>query len=90
MIRSLLTRHSIFIAGIILMSCNPKTTTHKSTAELTDECLLKDEVCSEALDFQKEYDRMPPEEQKDMISILSTYVEHCEEATKKCEESMKK
>ncbi len=80
-----------FIVAVILIQCNPKTTaTISNTAEQTDECLLKEEVCAEALDFQKEYDRLPEEQQKDMLSVLSTYVTHCEEATKRCEESMKK
>ena len=77
--------------GILLTGCNPKTsiksTSHKTPQ--TDECLLKEEVCAEALDFQKQYDRMPEEEQKDMISVLNTYIEHCEEATKNCEQSLK-
>ena len=83
---------SIVIIGIMLLLCSPKTTTKSSsdkTAEKTDECIMKDEICEEALDFQKEYNRMPEEEQKDLISVLSTYIKHCEEATKKCEKSLK-
>jgi hypothetical protein len=82
----------VLIIGILLTGCNPKTTV-KSTSDKTpqtDECILKEEVCAEALDFQKEYERMPEEEQKDMASVLNTYIEHCEEATKNCEESIKK
>ena len=91
MIKQLLSDFSLFIIviGITLLSCSPKTTV-KSSSEKTDECIMKDEICAEALDFQKEYNRMPEEEQKDLISVLSTYIKHCEEATKKCEESIKK
>ncbi len=76
----------------LLICCNSKTTTVGKTAdagEKTDECLLKEEVCAEALDFQKEYERMSEEAQKDMVSVLSTYVTHCEEAKKRCEKSKK-
>ena len=77
--------------GILLTGCHPKTSI-KSTSDKspqTDECILKEEVCAEALDFQKQYERMPEEEQKDMVSVLNTYIEHCEEATKNCEKSLK-
>ena len=94
MIKRLLFNFSLFIIviGIMLLSCSPKTAIKSSsdrTAEKTDECIMKDEICKEAFDFQKEYNRMPEEEQKDLISVLSTYIKHCEEATKKCEKSLK-
>lgn len=78
--------------GIILAGCTPKTTVKSGSDKTpqTDECVLKEEVCAEALDFQKQYEKMPEEEQKDMISVLNTYIEHCEEATKNCEKSLKK
>ncbi len=88
-------RHFLFIfigTTALLMQCNSKTTTITTTAETgekTDECLLKEEVCKEAFDFQKEYERMSEEAQKDMVSVLSTYVTHCEEATAACEKSKK-
>lgn len=77
--------------GIILTGCNPKTTVKSTSGKTiqTDECALKEEVCAEALDFQKEYDKMPEEEKEDMISVLNTYIEHCEEAKKNCENSLK-
>lgn len=83
----------IFIigVGIILTGCNPKISV-KSTSDKTpqtDECVMKEEVCAEALDFQKQYDSMPEEEQKDMVSVLNTYIEHCEKATINCEKSLK-
>ncbi len=80
------------LLGIFLSSCNVKTTTisTQNSADKTDECILKDEICSEALDFQKEYERLPDDEKKDMANVLETYVQHCEEAKKKCEKSKKK
>lgn len=79
-----------FILGMLLLHCNPKTISISNKADQSDECLMKNEVCAEALDFQKEYDRLPEEQQKEMVSVLSTYVTHCEKATKMCEKSMKK
>lgn len=92
-----------FIAGLYVccistLSCTSTLTikpTVKSrgqtqTTPLTDECAMQEEVCQEALDFQKEYDRMPEEEQKDMASVLNTYIEHCENAKIACEKSKKK
>ena len=90
MIRCITGCSLVFILGMVTLHCNPKTTTVSNTADMTDECLMKEEVCAEALDFQKEYDRLPEEQRKDMVSVLSTYVTHCEEATKRCEKSMKK
>ena len=75
------------VTALVLPSCNPKTTT--VTAEQTDECALMEEICAEALDFQKEYERLPDEEKKDMASVMETYRKHCEEATKNCEKSKK-
>jgi hypothetical protein len=82
-------RFFLFIAliGITLSSCNPKTTT--KTPDQTDDCVLKEEVCKEAFDFQREYEQLPEEEKKDMASVMETYRVHCEEAKKKCEKSKK-
>jgi hypothetical protein len=77
----------IALIGIMLPSCNPKTT--KKASEQTDECALKEEVCKEAFDFQREYEQLPEEEKKDMASVMETYRVHCEEAKKKCEKSKK-
>lgn len=77
----------------LLSGCNPKTTTistgTSAPGEKTDECLFKEEICKEALDFQKEYERMSEEARKDMVSVLSTYATHCEEAKAACEKSKK-
>ena len=88
----------LFIISIIILeySCNQKTTvitttkTGSETSALTDECLMKEEVCAEAREFQKVYERLPEEEKEDMISVLNTYIMHCEEAMKSCEKSEKK
>ncbi|MGD9202439.1 MAG: hypothetical protein PVI26_12810, partial [Chitinispirillia bacterium] len=88
----------IFLVCIVILeyACSPKTTvitttrTGSETSALSDECLMKEEVCLEARDFQKIYERMPEEEKKEMVSVLNTYIMHCEEAMKNCEESKKK
>ncbi len=74
-------------ACVTVISCNSKTT--NITTEKTDECTLKEEICDEALDFQKEYEKLPKEEKKDMATVLETYIKHCEEATNNCEKSKK-
>jgi len=53
----------------------------------TAECETMEEVCAEAYRFQSYYQTMPEEEQKDMISVLNTYTEHCEMARKLCKQS---
>lgn len=87
----------ITMGSIILFNfsfCNPKTivvnTKETKKNEITDECALKEEVCNDAREFQKEYETMPEQEQEDMLAALNTYIEHCENATRQCEESKKK
>jgi hypothetical protein len=84
---------AVAVCAIAGFHCAPVTTAVSASPEsnpLTDECRLRDEVCAEALDFQREYDRMPEEEQKDMKSVATTYAEHCEEAMLRCKKSLKK
>ena len=61
MLKGLTYNFYLSIIGIILTGCNPKTTVRSTSdkAPQTEECILKEEVCAEALDFQKEYERMP-------------------------------
>jgi len=83
----------LVLGGIALMQCSPKTVIINNTAEKTeqtDECTLKDEICAEAADFQKVYNTMPEEEKKDMLPVLNSYIQHCQEAQKRCEKSNKK
>jgi len=90
-------RWFLFVISLVILeyACNPKTTIitttrgSTETSALTDECIMKEEVCTEARDFQKVYESMPEQEQKDMVSVLNTYIMHCEEATKSCEKSKK-
>lgn len=82
----------VFIPGIMFLGCISRTTVieNNSTAQpLTEECRMQNEICQEALDFQREYERMPQEEREEMNSVLNTYIEHCEKAKKACEESLK-
>lgn len=49
-----------------------------------DPCGDAKAVCSEARDARADYDRLPPDERKELISAVNTYVEHCEDAEKRC------
>ena len=74
----------------IFLACNPKTvklSSNSNSEQLTPECQMQKEVCEEALDFQKEYNRLPEKEQKDMKAVLNSYVEHCEDSKAACEKS---
>jgi len=62
----------------------------KAAADTTAQCVFMKEVCAEAVDFQKEYDAMPEsDEKKEMLQVLSSYIEHCEKARKDCSKSVK-
>lgn len=79
-------------ALLLVIDCASKKTstgTIQSGNQITsaDECTTMEEICAEALDFQKEYERLPEEEQEDMASVLTTYVIHCEDARKRCNKS---
>jgi hypothetical protein len=45
---------------------------------------MMEEVCGQAGEFQKEFERMPEEERTDYTPALNTLVEHCENAKKTC------
>lgn len=77
---------------IALSSCGSKTTTIDPSLDRSDksnECAMEKEICDDALDFQKEYNRMPAEQQEELKSVLSSYVEQCADAQKACEKSLK-
>lgn len=84
-----------FLSLFLLANCGGggtkfKTITRGPKAPLTDECRTMEEICQSYKDFRKEYDRMPEEQRKEMVTILNTYIEHCENAEASCEESNKK
>ena len=76
-----------FLAIVLLFcQCSHRSATQNKTAE-TDaeaECLMMEEICGQAENFQKQFDALPDEEKSDMISVLNTYVEHCEKAREQC------
>jgi basic membrane lipoprotein Med (substrate-binding protein (PBP1-ABC) superfamily) len=81
-------RIALFIvATISLISCGNKQV---STApqEKSDECIFKDEVCKDAIEFQNQYELMDEEKRESMTTVLNSYIEHCEAARKACKKSM--
>jgi hypothetical protein len=84
------------IKTIILLFAVVFTISAKSAApnliglqDTTDECTFMLEVCLEEKEFEREYNQMSKEDRKDMASVLSSYIEHCESAQKLCNKSMK-
>ncbi len=76
------------VAGVFFCGCAPRAVTTYSDVD-TPECRTMTEICKDAREFQREYERMPEEEKRDMVSVLNTYTEHCTQAVKACEESKK-
>ncbi len=82
----------LFLLVLALASCGSKTTTIDPSldrSDKSDECAMEKEICDDALDFQQEYNRMPAEQQEELKSVLSSYVEQCADAQKACEKSLK-
>ena len=79
---------------LFILSCSPKNirvqSSGKSDATQTPECAMMKEICDQALQFQKQFDAMPDNEKKDVISVLTTYIDHCEQAKQACEKSQEK
>lgn len=75
----------IACCAALCASCvSPPPHTKESAEEQTPECLMMEEVCGQAGEFQKEFERMPEEERTDYTPALNTLVEHCENAKKTC------
>lgn len=77
---------------LVFISCGGKTTTidfSNDRSSESDECGMEKEICSDALDFQKEYNRMTADQQKELTSVLSSYIEQCAQAKKACDKSLK-
>ncbi len=77
------------ILGItVLMNCAPRTTVI-DTKDLPDtyHCEYMKETCNEAQDFQMQYSRMSPEEQKEAKNILNAYIDQCADAQELCKKS---
>lgn len=78
--------------SLLSVSCGAKTTTIDPSvdrSDKSDECAMEKEVCDDALDFQNEYNRMPPEQREELVSVLNSYIESCEQAKKVCDKSLK-
>ena len=79
----------LLVATVLFMtSCGGKQVS-TVPGEKTDECLYKVEVCREADNFQTEYYSMDEEQQKKMVAVLNSYIDHCEAASKACKKSMR-
>ena len=84
----------VAVTALIVTACNSKTITtttlsNSDSKELTAECDMQKDICKDAYDFQKEYNKMPDKEQRDMKAVLNSYIEHCENAKVACEKSNK-
>ncbi len=87
---SFLKQKALFIAGAMICSCGgPVLITSDADAD-TDECKTKEEICAEAESFQKQYHALPEEEKKDMLPVLNSYIEHCEQAQIQCNKSKRR
>jgi hypothetical protein len=73
---------------IVWIGCTPPQVTTLPNTD--DQCQLTAEICREAADFQRDFDRMPPDEQADMTAILNNYAQLCREATKACKQWSRK
>jgi len=79
----------IIILFLILSSCGGGKQVSTLPTEKTDECAFSEEVCREAEAFQQEFDSHTPEEQKELVTVLNSYIEHCNTARKACSKSMR-
>ena len=73
------------VAIILVSGCTkppPATLSHKDKD--IPECIMMQEVCDEAMAFQKQFNALPEEERDDYIAVLNTFIEHCENARKTC------
>ncbi len=50
-----------------------------------DPCDDAKSICKEARDTRAEYDSLSDDEKREMSSVVSTYAEHCDDATERCE-----
>jgi len=75
----------LVIISLYTVSCAPKVITNSNrTEEKSDDCSFMDELCKEASDFEKEYQKLPEKEKKEMLPVLNNYIKLCEDARKKC------
>ena len=81
---------SLLFAMVFIISAKTVVPNLIGLQDTTDECLFMQEVCLEEREFEKEYNQMSKQDRKDMASVLSSYIEHCESAQKSCSKSMKK
>lgn len=77
-------------ALLSLASCAKPVIISSDTDVDTDECATKEEICAEAEAFQSDYQRLPEEEQKEMLPVLNSYIEHCEQTQQQCNQSKKR
>ena len=79
MIRSFIPA-ALCSAALFFTGCASKTALDCSG----DPCGDAKAVCAEAAEARADYDKLPDDEKKEMISAVNTYVEHCEEAQARC------
>ncbi len=88
---------TILLSSVIflfLIACGGKKTTtlpnFSTLSDTTDECKYMLEVCNEAKSFEKEFYNIPEDERKNMNSVMTSYVDHCESSESGCLESLEK
>ena len=80
-----------FAVGIVFFSgCGGSELVN--TAKLPDnyQCQYMKDVCKEAREFERNYAKLPPNEQKDAENVLIAYRLQCNEALAVCKKSAKK
>lgn len=78
---------SIITPVVLFVSCAGTRTVDISKLPDTYQCSYMKDICKEAQDYERQYNKMTPDEKKEFETILKAYRSQCSDALELCQKS---
>jgi hypothetical protein len=78
---------SVIAPVALFISCAGTRTVDTSKLPNTYQCTYMKDICKEAQDYERQYNKMTPDEKKEFETILKAYRSQCSDALELCQKS---
>jgi hypothetical protein len=78
---------SIFTPVALIVSCAGTRTVDTSNLPDSYQCTYMKDICKEAQEYERQYNKMTPDEKKEFENILKAYHSQCNDALELCKKS---
>lgn len=78
---------SIIAPAVLFISCAGTRSVDTSNLPNTYQCTYMTDICKEAQEYERQYNKMTPDDKKEFENILKAYRAQCNDALELCKKS---